>query len=75
MANYANKYFEEYIAEDSLKEAILFWKAHPDNLDNVKKLDDFLWVILKEKRKATEKNIEKVLEKLHQKTVDLMGPL
>ena len=42
MANYANKYFEEYVPEDSLKEAILCQNSVPDNLDNVKKLDDFL---------------------------------
>ena len=31
-----------------------------DNLDNVKKLDDFLRDILKEKRKTNEQNIENV---------------
>ena len=58
MANYANKYFEEYISEDSLKEAILCQNPIPDNLDNVKKLDDFLSDILKEKRKTNEQNIK-----------------
>ena len=71
MANYANKYFEEYVPEDSLKEAILCQNPVPDNLDNVKKLDDFLRDILKEKRE----NIENVLEKLQRKTIDVMGPL
>ena len=52
MENYANKYFEEYVPEDSLKEAILCQNPVPDNLDNVKKLDDFLKEILKEKRKT-----------------------
>ena len=75
MANYANKYFEEYVPEDSLKEAILCQNPVPDNLDNVKKLDDFLRDILKEKHKTNEQNIENVLEKLQRKTVDVMGPL
>ena len=75
MANYANKYFEEYVPEDSLKEAILCQNPVPDNLDNVKKLDDFLRDILKEKRKTNKQNIENVLEKLQRKTVDVMGPL
>ena len=75
MANYANKYFEEYVPEDSLKEVILCQNPVPDNLDNVKKLDDFLRDILKEKRKTDEQNIENVLEKLQRKTVDVMGPL
>ena len=52
MENYANKYFEEYVPEDSLKEAILCQNPVPDNLDNVKKLDNFLKEILKEKRKT-----------------------
>ena len=42
MTNYANKYFEEYAPENSLKEAILCRNPVPDNLDNFKKLDDFL---------------------------------
>ena len=75
IANCSNKYFEEYIPEDSLKEAILFPSPVPDNLDNVKKLDDLLRDILKEKRKRNEQNIENVLEKLQRKTVDVMGPL
>ena len=46
--------FKEYIPEDSLKEATLCQNPVPDNLDNVKKLDDFLRDILKEKRKANK---------------------
>ena len=75
IANCPKKYFEEYVPEDSLKEAILFPNPVPDNLDNVKKLDDFLRDILKEKRKTNKQNIENVLEKLQQKTVDVIGPL
>ena len=75
MANCPNKYFEEYIPEDSLKEAILCWNPVPDNLDNVKKLDDFLRDILKENHKINEQNIENALEKLQRKTVDVMGLL
>ena len=41
MANCASKYLEEYVPEDSLKEAILCQNPVPDNLDNVKKLDNF----------------------------------
>ena len=60
MANYANKYFEGYVPEDSLKESILCQNPVPDNLDNVKKLDNFLRDILKEKGKTNEQNIENV---------------
>ena len=75
MANYANIYFEEYVPEDSLKETIFCQNPDPDNLDNVKRLNDSLRDILKEKRKTNEQNIENVLDKLQQKTVDVMGPL
>ena len=75
MVNYENKYFEEYVPEDSLKEAILCQNPVAGNLDNVKKLDDFLTDILKEKRKLNEQNIENVLEKLQRKPVYVMCPL
>ena len=55
MGNQANKYFEEYIPEDSLKEVILCQNPIPDNLDKVKKLDDILRDILKKKRKTNNK--------------------
>ena len=77
MANYANKYFEEYVPEYSLKEkeGILCQNPVPDNLDNVKKLDNVLRGISKEKRKTSEQSVRNVLEKLQRKTVDVMGPL
>ena len=58
-ANYVNKYFEGYVPEDSLKEAVLCPNPVPDNLDNVKKLNDFLRDILKEKRKTNQKKYQK----------------
>ena len=59
----------------SLKETILCQKPASANLDNDKKLDNFLRGILKEKRKTKEQNIEMVLEKLQCKTIDVMGTL
>ena len=41
-------------------------------LNNIKKLDDFLRDILKEKHKTNEENI---LEKFQRKTFDVIGPL
>ena len=55
MASYANKYFEEFIPEGDLKEAILTQSPVPENMDTVKKLDDFLKDLLKEKRKLMSK--------------------
>ena len=56
MASYVNKYFEEFIPEGHLKEAILTQSPVPENLDTVKKLNDFLKDLLKEKKKSYEQN-------------------
>ena len=58
MSSYANKYFEEFIPERDLKEAILTQSPVPENMDTVKKLDDFLKDLLK--RKLMSK-IQKIL--------------
>ena len=62
MTNYANKYFEEYAPENSLKEAILCRNPVPDNLDNFKKLDDFLRYILQKNGKQTNKHCVKSVQ-------------
>ena len=61
MVDYANRYFEEYVPEDSMKEAISLQNPVLDNLDNVNVLDNCLRDILKEKRKTNEQNIENIL--------------
>ena len=50
MPSYANKYFEEFMTEGDLKEAILAQSPVPENMDTVKKLCDFLIDLLKEKK-------------------------
>ena len=75
MASYANKYFEEFISEGDLKEAILTQSPVPENIDTVKKLDHFLKDLLKEKKKTNEQNLQNIFEKLQNKTRDVMGPL
>ena len=75
MASYANKYFEEFIPEGDLKEAILTQSPVPENMDTVKKLDHFLKDLLKEKKKTNEQNLQNIFEKLQNKTRDVMGPL
>ena len=64
MASYANEYFEEFILEGDLKEAILTQSPLPENIDTVKKLDDFLKDLLYEKRKTDEQNLENIFERL-----------
>ena len=75
MASYAHKYFEEFIPEGDLKEAILTQSPVPENMDTVKKLDDFLKDLLREKKKTHEQNLENIFEKLQNKMRDVMGLL
>ena len=58
-----------------MKGAILTQSPVPENMDTVKKLDDFLKDLLKEKKKTNEQNLENIFEKLQNKTRDVMGPL
>ena len=45
-----------------------------ENMNTVKKLDDFLKDLLKENKKTNEQNLENIFEKLQNKTRDVMGP-
>ena len=51
MAEYANTHFETYVKDGDLKQQILMENQVPDILDQVKKLDDFVHDILKDKHK------------------------
>ena len=74
MTSYGNKYFEEFIPEGDLKEAILTQSPLTENMNFVKKIDDFLKDLLKENKKTNEQNLENVFEKLQNKTRDVMDP-
>ena len=74
IASYANKYFEEFILEGDFKEATLTQSPVAENMNTVKKLDDFLKDLLKENKKTNEQNLENIFEKLQNKTRDVMGP-
>ena len=47
----------------------------PENLDPVKKLDDYLQELLKQKKKPQDIAIDNTLEKVKDKVLDIMGPL
>ena len=63
MASYANDNSEKYIPQKDVKEAILMKTPRPENLDPVKKLDDYLQELLKQKKRSQDK------------ALDIMGPL
>ena len=51
MAEYANEKSEMFIPDKDVKEGFLLKLPRPENIDPVKKLDDFLLELLKEKKK------------------------
>ena len=75
MASYANDNSEKYIPEKDVKEAILIKTPRPENLDPVKKLDDYLQEPLKQKKRPQDIAMDITLEKVQNKVLDIMGPL
>ena len=51
MAAYANENLEKFIPDTNVKEAILLKLPRPENIDPVKKLDEFLLELLKQEKK------------------------
>ena len=75
MACYANDNSEKYIPEKYVKDAILIKTPRPENLDPVKKLDDYLQMLLKQKKRPQDIAVDNTLEKVEDKFLDTMGPL
>ena len=71
----ANAHFETYVKEADLKQQILTENLVPDNLDQVKKLDHFVFDILKDKRKQKCVDMDSTLEKVQSKNVCVRGSL
>ena len=59
MASYANDNSEKDIPENNVKEAILIKTPRPENLDSVKKLDDYLQELLKQKKRPQDIAIDR----------------
>ena len=75
MVDYANTHFETFVKEVDLKKKILTENPVPDNLDQVKKLDDFVCDILKDKRKQKDLGMGSTFEKIQSKNAYVMGLL
>ena len=75
MASYANDNSEKYIPEKDVKEAILKKIARPDNLDLVKKFENYLQQLLKQKKSPQDIVIDNTLEKVQHKVPNVIGPL
>ena len=75
MASHANNNSEKYIPEKYVKEAMLIKTPRPENLDRVKKLDDYLQELLKQKKRRQDIVIDNTLETVQEKVLDIMVPL
>ena len=75
MASHANNNLEKYIPEKDVKEAIFIKKSRSENLDPVKKLDDYLQELLKQKKRRQDIVIDNTLETVQDKVLDIIVPL
>ena len=66
---------QKYIPEKDVKEAILIKPSRPGNFDSVKKLDDYLQELLKQKKRPQDIVTDNTLGKVQDKVLDIMGPL
>ena len=71
IAKYANENSEKFIPDRDVKEAILLKLSRPENIDPVKKLDDFLLELLKQKIKTVDITIDGTFEKIQDKVTDI----
>ena len=75
LASYANTQFEKYISEKSIYDAICEVHPVPNNLNQVKKMDEFLKDLLRGKNKSNSLAIDEMLGKIQKITLSVMVPL
>ena len=75
LAEYANPKFRIFIPDKDIKEQILVENPVPENLPQVKKLDNFMQDILVEKFQTKAVAMDNIYEKFQRKNLDVMGPL
>ena len=75
MAEYANENSEKFILDKAVKEAILLKLPRPGNTDPVKKLNDFLLELLKQKKKIVDITIDGTFEKNSREGNRYYGPI
>ena len=75
LASYTNTQFEKYILEKSIHDAICEVHPVPNNLNQVKKIDESLRDLLMEKNKTNSVAVDEILGKIQKKTLSVMGPL
>ena len=75
MAKYSNSHFNQHKQERDLKASILTENSVPSNITEVKKLDNFMFHLLKENNQTSVCTLDTTLVKIQKKNTDVMGPL
>ena len=52
MANYVNELFDKYISDKEVKEAVLLKNPCPENVNPVRRIDDFWDDLMKETKRT-----------------------
>ena len=75
MAKYASNHLNIFIQEKDLKESVLKTIPVPSNLQEVRRMDEFMAHLLKEKLQKILLHQDAVFEEMQRKNIDIMGPL
>ena len=75
LASYANTQFDKYIPDKSIHDAICEVRPVLNNLNQVKRMDEFSRDLLKEKNKNNSLAIDEILGNIQKRTLSVMGPL
>ena len=75
MLSYILKQFHSFILDAELEDSILKYNPIPSNVPPPASLDEFLRGILEENHKYLQMQEEKLLQKMQQKVLNVLGPL
>ena len=75
MAEYAKDHLNIFVQEKDLTESILKTIPAPSNLKEVRRMDELIAQLLKEKRKKILLHQDVIYEKIQRKSMDIMGRL
>ena len=74
LPSYASTQFEKYITEKTIHDAICEVHPVPNNLNRVKKMDEFLRELLKEKNKNNFLAVDEILGKIQKRILSVWVP-
>ena len=75
MLSYVLKQFHSFIPDAELEESILKYNPISSNVPPPAPLDNFLRGVLEENHKRLQMQMDKLLQKMQQKVINVLGPL